>query len=445
VSIGFFHEYVLGNYRRMYTHCLAAGINDFNRAKIIVNLLTSPAELGSGSGPARKQEGALIAAALRELPPPRAYRVLRALVARRVNNRRTRKIVRDYLAARPHPELHTLKYRRRLGIIAAHFHLRLAPEESAVLFTLGRTRKFETPLFESFRRAHYEQRAVYELPYTVAEGLAARHKIPRDKFLRGIAPQLTKLEQLRLQSSAANQGITAIAETDLSRHSLTRLASFFVSLKVSERTRRFEEFDAALRAAARRIVERSRFRLGRVALIADNSYSSSGSTQKPNRPLALALATHYLLGEATDQLSTQWTTPPDSLAELRASGHTDLATPMLAALRMDPPPEMLIVLSDGHDNDPPGGAAELVRVFRARLDPQCHVALVHLSPVYDASAYTTKSIHPAMVTLGIRDVENIPTLLTFARFAAGSADLSELQRYLEACAERSIAGGQTGP
>lgn len=433
VSIGFFHEYVLGNYRRMYAHCLAVGINDYNRARIIVNLLTSSAR---GSTPARNEEGRLIAAALRELPPPRVYRIFEELVARRVNNRRTRAIVREYLGNRREPELHTLKYRRLLAKIAAHFHLRLPDEEAAVLFGLER-RRFETPLFESFRRARYEHRSIYELPYTVAEGLAARHGISREVFLRGIAPNLTKLERLRLQSRGVALGVDEVVEQDLSRHDLTRLAIYFLSLDRSEREQRLAELDTAMRNAARRIASRSNVRIGRVALVADNSYSASGSAEKRQRPLALALAAHYLLREIASHPSTHWVTPVSSLAELRPRGHTDLTTPILAALAEQP--DLLVVLSDGYDNDPPGGAGEVLRVFRERLDPEHRVSLVHLSPVYDADAYTLRALHPAIPTLGIRNAENIPTLLTFARFADGSAELSELQAYLDHCAKQVVA------
>jgi hypothetical protein len=438
VSIGFFHEYVLGNYRRMYGHCLAVGINHYNRARIIVNLLTSADRVPAAT---RQEEGRLIAAALRELPPPRVYRIFEELVQRRVNNRRTRKIVAQYLAERPEPELHTLKYRRRLARITAHFHLRLPDEQSAVLFKLERAR-FETPLFEIFRRAHYDQRAIYELPYTVAEGIAARRGIAREAFLRGIAPNLTKLERLRLQSSALALDVDQVAEQDLSRHDLTRLATYFLSLDRSERERRFAEFDAAMQGAARRIAARSNVRLARVALVADNSYSASGSRDKGQRPLALALAAHYLLREVATQSSTHWVTPisssssSSSITELRATGHTDLATPILAALAERP--DLLVVLSDGYDNDPPGGAAEVLRVFRERLDPEHRVGLVHLSPVYDADAIALRGLHPTIPTLGIRDAENIPTLLTFARFADGSADLSELQAHLQRCAKAVV-------
>lgn len=433
LSIRFFHDYVRGNYRRMYALCLAAGVNDANRAQIIINLLTHASEV---SLDARKREGALIAASLAELPPPRAYRVLEALVDAKVNNRRARRIASDYLAARKYPELHTLKYRRRLAKIVAHFHLRMPGEQGAVLFKGKRVRRFETPLFESYRRAHFEQRAVYELPYTIAEGLAARHEIPRERFLKHIAPRLTKLERLRLQGAAERAGVEFDAFA-LERYPPTRQALYFLSLPQRVRAERLETCVEAMQRAARRVVRRSTFRLGRVALIADNSYSSGGSEAKRNRPLAVALAASFVLAEAAEQFSLYWTSPVESLDQLRARGHTDLADPLLAALRERP--EMVVVVSDGYDNDPPGAAAELVRVFKARLDPEDEVSLVHLNPVYDAESYATRTIHPTMATWGIRDAETIPTLLSLAQFADGRSGLDELLAYLEGCAEDMLA------
>src|SRR5262245_50977839 len=87
VAIGFLHDYILGNYRLLYARSLAAGINDFARATAIVRLLAT----GKCTAAAHhEEEGRLIAAALKELPAHRAYRVLGALREAGVNNRRTR-------------------------------------------------------------------------------------------------------------------------------------------------------------------------------------------------------------------------------------------------------------------------------------------------------------------------------------------------------------------
>ncbi|MCA9685365.1 MAG: hypothetical protein KC457_24510, partial [Myxococcales bacterium] len=57
VSIEFLHEYILGNYRRLYARTLVAGINQFNRGQIIAHLLAA----GAPDDPQqRAEEGALM-------------------------------------------------------------------------------------------------------------------------------------------------------------------------------------------------------------------------------------------------------------------------------------------------------------------------------------------------------------------------------------------------
>ena len=48
VSIDFLHAYVAGNYRRLYARTLAAGVNHFNRARIVTELLASSRHLDPG-------------------------------------------------------------------------------------------------------------------------------------------------------------------------------------------------------------------------------------------------------------------------------------------------------------------------------------------------------------------------------------------------------------
>ena len=72
-------------------------------------------------------------------------------------------------------------------------------------------------------------------------------------------------------------------------------------------------------------------RLGRVAAVLDGSYSSSGSSEKRSRPLAVALAAHYLLRSAATEYRAFWTCPTSDPLMARAHGQTDLATPLLDA------------------------------------------------------------------------------------------------------------------
>ncbi len=437
VSIEFLHAYILGNYRRLFARTLAAGINHFNQEQIVLNLLST----GKQTSPEdRREEGALIAATLRALPPQRAFRVLELLRERRINNRRARAIAREYLEGRPDLGFDAVKYRAKLRATVAHGHLKLSGELNPFLFHGWRKRVYATPLLEKFRQAHYDQAAIFELPFTVAEGLAVKHGIPRDVFLQRIEPRLTAAERLRLQGAAAraNEAISI----DLGRAPLTKLALYVLSLKQETRRERRAELHAALEQAAARTLRRASVPLGRVAAVLDNSYSASGSTEKRRRPLGVALAAHYLLAASAREYRAFWTNPVEDPLFLEARGQTDLATPLLDAL--DGTPDLVVVVSDGYDNDPPNAVAEVTRVFRTKLDPARRTSIVHANPVFASELYASRGLGALVPTVGVRDAEDLPTVLGFARFAEGAAPLSELEGYLAARVRRLLERDPSG-
>src|SRR5690606_35796153 len=119
---------------------------------------------------------------------------------------------------------------------------------------------------------------------------------------------MTANERLRLQASARRAG--AALAVDLERAPLTRLALHVLALPEAERRARLGELDAAMRASARRCLDRAPLRLGRVAAVLDRSYSSAGSRERPRRPLAVAVACHYLLQAAAAEYLDRWTLAP---------------------------------------------------------------------------------------------------------------------------------------
>lgn len=424
VSIGFLHEYILGNYRRLYARSLAAGINHFNQSQVILNLLATGK---ATSVQAREEEGALLYAALSALPPQRVYKLFTELRTRKINNRRTRAIARRYLAERRDLPFEALKYRKKLAAVASHAHLELPGELGRFVFSNRRDGlPFETPLFERFRQAHFSKQAMYDLPYTIAEGLAGKHGVARDQFLEGIEARMTAGEKLRLERSAQRDEVTL--DIDLSRMGLTRACVYLLAVPVAERLARRAAIAAALETSALRALRRAPKRLGRVAAVLDRSYSSAGSSEKRRRPLAVAWAASELLRAASRDYRAFWTPPLEDEIALAAHGQTDLATPLLRALEWGA--ELVVIVSDGFENDPPRGAAEVARVFRKRIDPEHRVSIVHMNPVFDAEHFAPRALGPALPTVGLRDAEDLLTMLGFARFAEGSAPLAELEDYL---------------
>ncbi|MGH4033032.1 hypothetical protein ACQB60_29310 [Actinomycetota bacterium Odt1-20B] len=467
MSLDFLHEYVRVNYRELYAATLALDINDHNAARIVERLLVTAGEVGAEQ---RRAEGRLIAARLAVLPPQRVYRLFGAVRRAGVNNRRTRAIMRDWIAARPDAGFDAVKYRSGFKAVARHVHLPFDrdrdrdgdgggsggghshgsgdtgsasnrhPAELGDFLFAPRTRiRYEHPLLDTFRRAHYEQGALYRLPFTVAEGFAAKHGIPRKVFLERIAPRMTRRERLRLQGSA--QAHKADVAVDLAAMPLTRLASYVLSLDLDTRAARRAELTDALRAAARRVAGPHAGTWGRVAAVLDDSFSASGSGQKRRRPLAVALACHFLLAELADRdEQSQPAERATGYVPLWTSGRTDplltypygatpLGTRILDAL--DHSPARLVIVSDGWDNAPPGLAGEVLRVWRTRLDPDRRTSVVHLNPVYDAADFDVRRLAPSVPTAGVRDAEDLPALVELAQFAEGRTGLAELRAYMD--------------
>ncbi len=437
VSVDFLHDYILGNYRLLYARTLAAGINNFNTAQIILKLLATGRETLPQH---RAEEGALIAAALKSLPPQRGWKVLEEMRRRGINNRRSRAIAREYLNGRRDISFDAVKYRSKVRAIAIHAHLNLDGELGTFLFRNWQKTAYETELFEKFRLAHYNKEAIYDLPFTVAEGLAAKHKIPRDIFLERIQSQMTKGEKLRSQQAAERAGEVEIA-VDLGRIPLTKLALYALSLPVETRKERREELHRALEQAARNTLRSAPMNLGKVAAVLDSSYSASGSSEKRRRPLGVALAAHYLLQAASKEYRAFWTLPAEEALFVSARGQTDLATPLLDALEWGA--NLIVIVSDGCENDPPKGAAEVLRVYRTKLDTKLRTSIVHCNPVFDADDFSLRGLTPLIPTVGLRDAEDLPTMLGFARFAEGSAPLSELEAYLASRVNQMLAAAKS--
>ncbi len=102
---------------------------------------------------------------------------------------------------------------------------------------------------------------------------------------------------------------------------------------------------------------------------------------------------------------------------------------MLDALETGP--DRLVIVSDGWDNAPPGLAGEVLRVWRTRLDPGRRTGVVHLNPVYDADGFDVRRLAPGVPTAGIRDAEDLASLVEIARFAEGRTGAAELKAYLD--------------
>ncbi|MCB9793079.1 MAG: hypothetical protein H6741_10170 [Alphaproteobacteria bacterium] len=434
LSLSFLHEYIRGNYRRLYARTLAAGINHHNQGRVIAGLLAAGAP---GDPQDRAEEGALIAAALGRLPPQRAWKLLAAVALAGVNNRRARAVARRYALGRRDLRFDAIKYRRHVRVVVRHGHLPLPRsvaegELHTLLFQGHKARVYKDRLLETWRKARYSEDALYKLPYTVAEGFAARHGVPRERFLKRIQPMMSPGERSRLMRSMGERGVEA--DVDLARMPLTRLCLYLLSLPLDEREARREALEAALRGAAEGLLRRRPLRLGRVALVLDRSRSSLGSREKRQRPLAVALGAWFLAQAAAREARAFWTTPCEDPLLIEASGNTSLAMPLLDAL--DWQPGLILIVSDGYENAPPGGADEVARLYHAKLGRR--PPILHLNPVFDSERYAPRALGPNIPAFGLRDAEDLPAVLQLARLIAGELRLADVEGWLGECVERLL-------
>lgn len=431
-ALDFLHEYICANYRDLYAATLAQEINQHNQLRIIQNLLTHPAQ----NAQERAWEGPLIQRTLRDLPVHRVYKLFAALAQTRVNNRRTRAIIQNYLTWRNNLVFDGLKYRRLLRLISRHLHLRLEPELHVFLHDKAwKSKPFKTPLLEHFRQAHYSAQSLKHLPFTVAEGLATRFHLSRKAFLELMQGQMTDLEKLKWQSSAQ------VAKTKLDfnpeKVSLTRLLAYLYAIPQSERQRDLDRWEQMIEMSLKRHIV-SWLRLEKVALVLDNSQSSRGSEESYLRPLIAGIAAHYRLQSLCQEYRIFWLHPPEHPLLAEAKGQSGLAEPLLEALAWEP--SDVILISDGAENDPAGGVHWVLEqalkapFLKKRAQPLPR--LLHLNPLVSPELYGPSPLSPHLPMLGIFEGEKIGLLWILARFARRELGIKGLKDYFR----RSVHG-----
>jgi hypothetical protein len=209
-------------------------------------------------------------------------------------------------------------------------------------------------------------------------------------------------------------------------------------LPLKVRKDRQSELEQALQKSARQVLYQAPLKLGRVAAVLDCSYSTSGSSEKRRRSLGVALGAHYLLQAAAQDYQAFWSIPVEEALAVQARGQTDLATPLLDAL--DWGATFVVIVSDGCDNDPPQGASEVLRIYRQKLDPERRVSIIHCNPVFNPEDFSLRPLSPHIPTVGLRETEDLLTMLGFAQFAEGNASLVELEDYLASRVQQFLGG-----
>lgn len=424
VSISFFHEYMLVNYRNLYAKFLQTGINHFNMILIIKNLLKTGKNIDKIQ---RRKEIEIIKKAFDILPPQRVYKIFTSLSEEKINNRSVRYLIKDYILNKRDMYFDAIKYKTKFKASVRHIHLKLSEELNTFLYgDYLKSKGFKNELLEAYRKSHYAREYLYELPFTIAEGLAQKFNIKKETFINNIQDKLTHNERLRLQNSIKDLKNTKI-EINPNKLSLTNLTLYILSLPFEERIRDSEKLEEYLKNSIKSI---KMFNLNykKVVAILDRSFSSSGSQEKQRRPLGVALASYYFLKENVKEFYPLWTLEPKNVLSVYPKGATNIAERLIEALEINP--DIIFIFSDGFENSPSGAVDEVMRVYE-KLKIKT-IPIIHFNPVFNSESYEPKKLSERIITLGIRNAEDIPALTEFASFAQGKTSLKELEVFFEA-------------
>ena len=384
------HRPMLQTHRKLYALLLISPVNDYNKQVIVYNLLKNGKAVASDQ---KMAENELIYQCLDSMPPPRAYRTLAMLAKMRVNNSRTRWIAEKFLGSRRDPAFDAVKYGRLIKRILEHTHIHTESEIFDFLF--GKQGIYTNELLANYQAAKTDPEKIYKLPYTIAEGFASMHGIPREEFLGKIKGQMTEGEKLRLQESAKKVGVDV--EADWRRFDLVRL---FKYLRVIDGLP--DGVGQAVRDAAFKVRLPEYIRKGNVSLVLDNSLSATGSQEKKNHLIAVGEALSAVLQAQCENYNEYLVNGERKGILCQVGGDTPLGLAVLKALKDSP--THLVIVSDGYENRPAGLTWQILEAYR-KLNGNLRV--YHFNPVFAAESEAVRSLGQGIPNVGLRDVRNL--------------------------------------
>lgn len=416
------HKPVLEKYREFYALLLVSTINDLNKQIIIFNLLkhgnTTPIEQ-------KVFENKLIMQALNGMHTNRAYNALEMLADNKVNNKRTRKVVEDFLIGRKNYKYEFVKYKTKVKKIITHNHLFKNNEVWDFLF--DKKKDFSEPLFNDYRKAKTDIEAAYRLPYSIAEGFASFHKVDRAVFLKKIKDQMTDREKIRLDKSSKEQGVNV--DADWTKASLRDMYIYLYSLD-----RKPVKFEEVIANRAKEEAKNIPYRYERLAVVIDNSASEYGSEEKKYHPIASQMAIAKVLGELSNNVSFVYTNNAgETMGAVHlpnVGGDTNIAGALMKALHEKP--DAIFILTDGYENVVSGATAQVINAFKRQIDKDNKVLIMQISSVYAAESGTVRQLSELAPNMGIRDNNQLSGVLLLGTMEHNKdATLAQFVTYLK--------------
>ena len=378
------------------------------------------------------------------LPPQRMLKLFGLIREKKINNRRTRRLILATVLGSENLELWAVKYRAKMKTALTHAWgrgtawavttaLETAPSRrnsmqikvlqknllpyistsavledvrECVLFIFndgqpGDHRKFTVPLLRKFVLAKTDFSAGAGLPKEVLEGIRGRYHptIPKGATIEASKETMTEKQKVRAQAEAKSAGV----ELDFNPEALPLLDLYVYVLQQGWGAKK-AAIKAALKRKAEGVAKGLSIRYDRVGVLVDSSVSMFGTEMAKRRPLAIALAMRDVLVAAATKKSYVVASGAklDEDGLIQPCGSTSLAHGLVELLQDGV--DAIYIITDGYENAPAGRVNEVMKQVR-RMGITTPVYQV--TPVIGAEVASVRSLSDEIGLLPVGNPENL--------------------------------------
>jgi len=377
----------------------------------------------------------------------------------RINNARTRKLILEYIFARPDASLDGLavKFKQKLRKLIRHalgkqnLHNILKGDSTLFKLHIGRYKPSAMQVMqflfnvdteslivsEGFKKiALYEQLKVAaaagnsddfvkiaeekQLPVEVLIGYKNQAKLDIDLKKIYEVGQMSNRQKLQTESAAKRTG--AKTQVNYYTQDIYDLWKVLYHKLISQET---DDFDRVIDAITKKSTEKAAVNFGETVVIFDCSYSMRGSVQRPMHPFYTGLSLVSTLDNIKKVIyvgGSFMNTPSDKWPKLiMPRGGTKLWEALLQAAEMHP--ETILVITDGYENTVQGSFESVYQYLR---DNGHTFKLVQINPVFAAETSGARRIVSTEPALPLTDHKFLETNFIFGLLKSHSEQIKTL-------------------
>jgi len=413
------------------------GINDYNKLNIMGSVLSQKSMSFLTMPVVTDDVKELLAhdsfiSILRNTSYARVLRFFLELKERKVNNKRLKKTVLNFILRDPKLISRSVKYRTKIRDLLTHVYglktssllcsflslkagsspsiektLRkevyryssLSKEELKDFFMFVfkvPVTEYSVEIYTVYKEAHKDIEKGSSLPYETLLGIRNAHY--KDYDLKNIfektSKTMTKSQKITLQRSSEKRGVKI--STDFSGYDSVKLYKYAYERGWSE------EIKQAIDKSVRKSLSKFQMDLKDICLVVDNSQSMEGRSDSKNDPISRVMSISKFLELSSESCKYFFTGKTENTELPTVGGESSLGRTLIRALKEKP--DTVFILSDGYENAPEGMTDLVIKgVQKIGLNTN----IVHINPVFAAESSKVRSLSNKIATLPLYDLNQL--------------------------------------